>query len=326
MINPQTPAPDAASAASRPPPAVRRLFRTIRRLKIIAGTASIVAALALAGMVLTYQRFSTLRPIALVGGEAITRRDYEDAMEQKYGKEVLTDLVSAALVRQAAASSGLLPTDDYVDARLALVRQHDPGLVSQAEAAGTLPALREQLRAQIALENLRIENVSVTDTEVARYYAAHRASFQQAAEDRMNLVTAQTARQAKMAARELRGGALDTLAKQPGLHVVGRHGYQVNLATPQGRALTQSWNAMHTGEVRTEPLGGQFLVVQMVSAQPARVVPLGSIQADVTRLAKLDKAISAQAEIARLYQANPPSFPVEKYAAFFNGSASGVGQ
>jgi len=323
-IDTQASAPAGAAPASAAE--ARALLRTVIRLRTLAAFASAVAVLALLGLFLTSQRFSPLRAIAVVGGQSITKRDYDEALEQKDGGKMLHDLVSDALVRQAADRAGVLPTEGDVAARLALIGQRDPGLAQAAEAEGSLSLLRDQIQAQMALENLRFHDVSVSDAEVRRYYEAHRANFQQRARASMTLVAADTAAGAEAAAADLHDGIPpDILAEQKGLHVAGQNGYQVNLGTPPGRALSESWKTMRVGQIRTGRLGKQFLVAQMVSVQPAQTIPLQDIKADVTRLARLDKAVSAEAELARLYQANPPAFPVDKYARYFDLGARAGG-
>jgi hypothetical protein len=322
LIAPPSPAPTPALTAPASASEARALLRALIRLKWAAGFASALAVFSLAGLFLTYQRFSTLRPIVLVGGQRITLRDYEGALERRDNGKVLHDMVSAALVRQAAAGAGVLPTDDDVSARLALIQQRDPGLVQAAAEDGSLPLLRDQLLDQIALENLRIRNVPVSDAEVDRYYQAHRASFQQRAQAQMALVVADTAEEADAAADDLRDGIpLDVIAEQKGLYVAGEKGYRVSLGTPQGRTLAESWKTMRSGETRTAPLGRQFLVAQMVSVEGAGTLPLQTVRASVARLARLEKTIPAEAALARLYRATPPSFPVDKYAGYFDAGA-----
>ncbi len=321
MIDPsQTSAVPARNAPFSPAKA-RALLRTIKRLKMLSGLASAIALFALIGLYLTYQRFSTLRPIIQAGGQTITLRDYEGTLEQQDSGKVLHDLVSAALIRQAADRAGVLPSQSDVDVRLALIRQRDPATVQAAEANGSLPLLRDQLLAQIALENLCIQNVSVSDAEVSRYYETHQAHFQQHAQARMTLVVADTAKEAEDATDDLRAGIPpEVLAGQKGLHVAGQNGYHANLGTRQGRALAASWKTMQVGEIRTAPLGRQFLVTQLVSVQAAQTRPLEEIKTDVTRLARLEKAVSPDTILAQLYQANPPVFKVDKYAQYFAGS------
>lgn len=330
VTEPQPAAPPpagTASAGAAPVSAVeaRAQFRAVLRLRRLAWVTSAVAALALLALFLTYQRFSPMRVIAQAGGQAITLRDYDGVLEQKDAGKTLHDMVSAALVRQAAARAGVLPTDEDVAARLALIRQRDPSAVQAAGADGTLPLLRDQLLSQMALENLRLQNVPVTDADVSRYYESHRANFQQRARASLTLVAADTEAAAEAAAADLRDGIPpDVLATQPGMHVAGQNGYQVDLGTPAGRALSDEWKTMREGEIRTARLGRQLLVVQMVAVRPAQTTPLGDIKGDVTRLVRLDKAPSADDELARLYQAEPPQFPEDKYrAAFDTGARAG---
>ncbi|MGI4788459.1 MAG: peptidyl-prolyl cis-trans isomerase [Janthinobacterium lividum] len=318
MIDPEPEAPPAVRKTTAQAAEVRALFKSVVRLRAIAGAASVVAFLALLGLFLTYQRFSTLRPIVEVGGQSITKRDYESALEEKDGGRTLHDLVSSVLIRQAADKVGVLPSDSDVDTRLAEIRQRDPGQVQAAESDGSLPLLRDQLLAQIALENLRIQGVTVSDAEVSRYYNAHRADFKQSAQAKMTLVVADTAVEAAGAAADLHDGIAESvIAEQNGLHVAGQDGYAVDLGTSQGRALAASWKTMHVGEIRTASLGSQFLVALLVSAQQPRIIPLQDIKAGIVRLARLEKAVPAQVELDRLYKADPPTFPVEKYAQYF---------
>ena len=301
---------------------MRTLIKTVIRLKAMARLAFALAFFSVIGLFLTYQRFSTLRPIVTVGGQSITKRDYESVLEQKDNGKALHDMVSEALIEQAAAKAGALPAEEDISRRMALIQQRDPRAVQEAEADGSLPLLHDQLHAQIALENLRIQNVFVSNAEVLRYYNAHQADFQEHAQARMTLVVADTAEESEAAADDLRDGIPpDILAEQNGLHVAGHGGYTVNLETPQGHALFTSWKHMRPGEIRTRPLGKQFLVVQMVSAQTAKIIPLRGIQADVARLARLEKAVPAEVELARLYQETPPRFPAEKYARYFDAAA-----
>ena len=316
MIDPSQTSP--ARSAPISPAQARALQKAIIRLKRISGVASALAVLALISLFLTYQRFSPLRPLVQVGGQSISQRDYEAAWEQQDGGKVLHDLVSAALIRQAADRAGVLPRQSDVDARLALIRQHDPGTVNTAEANGFLPLLRDQLLAQIALENLRIQSVSASDAEISRYYQMHQANFQQRTQARMTLVVADTAKQAGDAAADLRAGIPpEVLAGQTGLHVAGQNGYQPNLGR-QGPALAAAWKTMSVGEIRTTALGRQFLVIQLVSVQAAQTRPLEEIKTDVARLVRLEKAVPADVELKRLYQADPPVFVVKKYAQYFS--------
>ena len=254
-----------------------------------------------AALFLTVQRFSTLRPIVKIGSERITVRDYEGTLEQNDRGKILYALVSSALIRQAASEAGALPTDTDVSARLEAERRSGSGVIQAAEAGRTLPLVRDLLSARIALENLRIQNISASPDEIRRYYALHPADFQKHAQAKMTLVVADTDSLAEAAAADLRDGIRpEILAEQSGLSVVGQNGYQLDLNKLGGTLPLSFWKKMHVGDIETTRLGRRFLVAQMVSAQSSHPVPLRQIAGEVSRRVRLETPwtyISARASL-----------------------------
>ena len=274
-----------------------------------------VALVSLVGNALMYARFTTLRPLVTVGNKTITKREYLAVLDGTAGKPVLNKMVFDQLVRQAASKAKVMPTARDVEQRVAAVRARDP------KKADSIPdyKLRDAVTSDLALENLRIKDVKVTDAEVSRYYAVHQAVFQQQAQMRAALLVTNSRTDALTAAHLFQQN-IDPIiiAKQPSFHLVGANGFTIDLQRPARRGIVKAIFAMKTGSVQTFPLDGQFLTARVYTSQGTRIVPLSQAKEQVIRLAKLEKAPPTKAELAALYKSNPPTFDIAKYSAYFD--------
>jgi hypothetical protein len=276
-----------------------------------------VGLLALMPMAVHAQAPADTQPIVTLGAETITRSDYIATLEAAVGRDILRKMVFSALVLQAAAKAGVMPTEADVDARVKDISIHQPALVSQVST----PAGRENLMTDIALENLRIQNVVVSDAEVANFYTRNAALFTLPSQVQTTLVVSQSQADADRA-EILLGQDLtpEAIAAKPGLHVAGVNGFNFDmgsLPTDVRQKIGQTVLAMKSGEIKTLPIGSNFLTFKVKSAHTDQLLPLSQVKDEATRQTKLQRAASPQAELAKLYQANPPTFSDPKYKAYF---------
>ena len=289
-----------------------------RRLTGLLAAALLVS---LVGNLLLFFRFSPARPLVTVGRRVVPRGEYQAALDQAAGPSVLRGIVYGELVRQAAAQAGATPTPAEVEARLAQIARRDP----RAEPAVSSDALRAELAAQMALENLRIKDVPVTEAQVQAYYQAHQKEFALPTQVRGTLVVSRSRRDADTAEALLRADLPpEAVAAHPGLHVAGVNGFRVNLgaAPPDVRGKVGSaLLAVRAGEVATTQAGGWFWTFHAATRQAAALPTLAQSRAQVVRAVKLQKAPSEAAELAVLYHAHPPAFDMDRYAAYFADAA-----
>ena len=289
---------------------------------VIIGALAVIAVGALSSDALLYQRYSSARPLVTIDGKAIRKKDYQDALDAQTQGGVLKKMVFSQIVTNAAAKKGLTPSDKDVDARLADMERRDPSsLGDAAQNPAHMAQLRQDIKTDLALTHLRTAGVQVSDAEVAAFYAANQRGFALPAQVKTTMAVAENAVDAATATDLLRQGTPeDVIARQPRMHIVGRNGFQVNLAAlppAQSGRINRSVYAMKPGAVQTFPAGKVFLVVRVDKKLPAGVPPLGQIKAQVAELARLQKAPTAGQEIATLYQAAHVTFDVDKYAAYF---------
>lgn len=60
--------------------------------------------------------------VAAIGGDVITRQEWMIAMEERYGKETLQNLVNETVMEKAAKAYKIKVTDQEIDLELALMR------------------------------------------------------------------------------------------------------------------------------------------------------------------------------------------------------------
>ncbi len=271
------------------------------------------------------------RPLVTVGSQTISRGEYYADLESLVGKQVLNKLVYTALIRQAATKANLMPTDADVDARITDLQRRSPQVAAQAQDPVIGPAFREDLKTDLALENLRIQGVTVSDAETKVFYAINRALFTLPAQAQTTMVLSQTAGDAHSALLDLKEGMEPAvIAEKPGLRVAGVNGFNVNMdALPPAvrQQISQTVLVMRPGQIKTLPIPNPpqtpfFLTFKVKSAVPASLPPLSQIKDQVVRAAKLQKAVTPQQELTTLYAANPPTFSDPRYQAFFGAAGS----
>ncbi len=300
---------------------VKHLFTTYqatlwRRIALLMGAVTVAA---LAGMALMYFRFTPARPLVTIGNHVIQRKEYLAKLDEAAGQSVLTKIVFADLVRQAALKAGAMPTAAQIDARFADMQRHGQAMPTGA----ALASFREDTTLDMAMENLRIAGVTVSPTEIAQIYAKNKALLTEPAQVQSILVVTPSSFGAQNATALLtQGKTAAQIAAVPEMHVDGEDGFHINMNSlpgPLHKKIVQTALEMSSGQITSVPVGTGYLVIKCLQKTPAHLPSLPEIQEKLTRAVKLQKAPSASVEMAKLYKANKPSFDMDRYAAYFAG-------
>ncbi len=288
---------------------------TVRVLAVIAAVSVIIN-------VLLFFRYSSSRPIVTVGGTAVTKKQFQDQLEHDDGQAVLTKIVFTALVTQAATHAGVLPTSSDVEDRVqALARQAPQVLAPYSRDPVQMAQFKQDLSTNMALENLRIQDVALSPAQIAGYYAQHKNDFSLPQQTLTTTVVTQNSLDAATAADLLRqNDPPDVIGRQHGLRVVGVGGYNPDLSTLSlaVKQQTSAWaQSAKVGAIKTFQAGAYFLTFQVSQRRPGTVPPLSQIRGEVERAARLALAPSQPEELARLYRNSKPEFNSDKYAAYF---------
>jgi hypothetical protein len=292
--------------------------------KVLVALLALVAIASIAGNFFLYQRYSTSRPVVRIGGDAITLKEYRDSLEYQFGKPVLTKLTLMKLVMNAARKAGVSPKKTDVDSRIAEIERRQPKQLEEAQRDPVKMAeLRQELMTDIALENLTIKDVKVTDGQTRAFYNQHKALFQVPTQAKTTIVIADSPVDAATAEQllHMKNMTPATIANtQPRLHVVGINGVNVNWGTlPASEQARLSNAVMHTSEhgVTKVLIGKQYFIARVDSVGKGEVVPYEKIRPQVERAARLAKAEPRDVVLARLYKKADIKFEIPRYEEYF---------
>lgn len=284
---------------------------------------SLVAMGSLTANALLYMRYNRNRPLMRIGKQVVPFGEYQDAVDTEQGRPILKRIALQKLVLAAAKAQNLLPTDEEVEKRIALREQQDPKSVEDEKRDPYLAVeFRKSMKTQMALENLRIKDVTATPGEISAFYKKSASFFTLLPKAHTTLVVATNASNANTAKALLEQKDIhpDIIARQPGLGVVNVNGFN-----PDWRTMPPEIIQAIAGKVRQLPVGqvgivsgpGIYFIMRVESKTPTVVPPLATIRDQVERAVKLAKAPTNEQILGKLYRESQITFEIPKYAVLF---------
>ncbi len=280
----------------------------------VGGLIGFVCVVSLAGNFLLYQRYSTAHPLIDVNNQVIRRKDLDDRLDYLYAKSALRNMIAEDVVDQAATQAKVMPTEADVDQEIARVARANPQVITQAKTLDpSLQIFRESVKTRLALRNLQIQGITVSNSEIADYYAQHRNEFRLPPQVKADLATAQDSIAAQAAAQLMKqNDPPSVIAEQPGVKVLGVTAPPVQKLPP---SIEQGMLGMKSNSVKLFPIGSQaYLVVHVTKASPAQLPPLADVRPQVEVAARLAKAPTQQQEMAKLMAASHIDAQTSRYA------------
>ncbi|MED4911988.1 peptidyl-prolyl cis-trans isomerase [Brevibacillus centrosporus] len=169
-----------------------------------------------------YQTSTKLQPAAVVGGSTISEADYISALKQKFGDQVLQDMVNREVVFQAAKQQGVTVDQAELDQEMAQIRESygsssdsefEQALIKQAGT--TVEALRREITYQLLLQALATKDIVISDEELLTFYNNHPERYARPMQMRLWQIVVATQQEAEQVAAELKQGAnFQALAKE----------------------------------------------------------------------------------------------------------------
>ena len=243
-------------------------------------------------------------PMAVANGVPIRRQAVVERVMKLYGPAAVSELVDEALVRQAAAALGVAPDAAETEARLKRIRGQfaddatfkarlkTAGLSeSELKAALEEPVLREALVA-------KAKNVTVTDAEVAEFYAANKERLGVPEAVHLRHLVLGSEKEAADFSVALRAGAdfaklagsvsLDAATKERGgdLGFVSR-----GILAPEIEKAVFALKAGELGPVVRTPQG--FHLFRVEESRAAKPAALDEVRADLRKALLADRLAQA---------------------------------
>ncbi len=284
----------------------------------------LIAVASLIGNFMLYKRYSSARPILTVGGDPITLKEYREDLEYHFGKQTLNRLALTRVVMQAAKKANVVPSDADVDQRIADIERRAP---TQLEAARRDPAamteLKNNLKTDMALENLRAQSVRMDAAAVRRFYDANKALFQLPTQAQTQIVFAPNEVDANTATALLKQKGMTPgfiASNSPRLRVVG-----VNFQ-PDWNTIPVDVRARLSAAIENAPVGSVrkinlgkigFAVTRVDKRASAGLIPFEKARVQAERYARLSKAEPQATFVANLYKNANVDFEMDRYADYF---------
>jgi len=157
--------------------------------------------------------------VASVEGQGITREDWMVAMEERYGKDTLLELVNAKVMESAATKYKINVTDKEIDLELALIRSAQDSTVTQNQSLKK-DMLRQKMRAQIILEKVLTKDVVIEDVQIQTFYDENKSLYNIPTTYQASLIVLQSEPEAQEVIEELENGSsFDVLARERSIDV-----------------------------------------------------------------------------------------------------------
>jgi hypothetical protein len=120
-------------------------------------------------------------PIATVNGQVVSRIRYYQVMETQLGTTTLSNLVTEALILDAASQQNLVIPQADIDAKVASVEAQikSQGMDLTEALAGeglTLADLQREIKLQLIVENLGGGEVVITEAQIDTFLAENQSS------------------------------------------------------------------------------------------------------------------------------------------------------
>lgn len=292
---------------------------------------TVITVGSLASNAVMYQRYSSGKPIVLIGASSVTIKDFRDRLELVSGKEILSSMVVRNLVMSEAKLQNIVPKPADIDERIELLqRANAQGITAKLNDPVQKILLKEELETALALENITIANVPMTEGDLLPWFQKNKKAFSLPDQTKTTIVVSKNAVDASTAEKLLsqKQPHIDTatIARTPRLGVLGLTAnvdwktinpeFRKKLISKVGASVAGSVFKIPIPAAKDQP--GGFLIVRIETKSPPGVPPLAQIRNHVERQYKLKTAaaqgLTPQTTFLKLYKDKSPTVEVSKYS------------
>lgn len=151
--------------------------------------------------------------VATIGKEAITRQEWLNELEARYGKDVLKEMIDQKVIKEMAAQYKIKVSDSEVKREFRLL-QTTYNSFSQKNNTDE-KKWKEQIRTSLLLEELLTKDVEVSTEELTSYYHKNKDLFNVPGAYHLSHIIVNTLEEAEQTSRELaQGSNFSTLAME----------------------------------------------------------------------------------------------------------------
>lgn len=143
--------------------------------------------------------------VAVVGKAEISRQEWINEMEVRYGKEVLDELVNQKVIEAAGKKYKINITDEEIDREMKLLKTVY-GL-AQNDPSGTAESIRREIKNGLILEELLTKDAEIPEDELISYYEENKEQYTFPDSYHFSQIVLETKEEAEQALKELVDGS-----------------------------------------------------------------------------------------------------------------------
>lgn len=150
--------------------------------------------------------------VATVGKAEITRQDWLSVMEDRYGRDVLKELIDQKVIETLAKDFGVKVSDEAIERELLLIKTM---YGSTTDESTSEKEWKEQIKSTLLLEEILTKDVIVPEDEMKNYYEENISLYRIPTSYHVSQIVVKTEEEAKQALEELdQGSNFATLAME----------------------------------------------------------------------------------------------------------------
>nr|WP_246861322.1 peptidyl-prolyl cis-trans isomerase [Bacillus sp. REN3] len=142
--------------------------------------------------------------VATIGKEAISRQEWLNELEERYGEETLRDMIDQKVVKQMANEYDLKISDKAIERELTIYK-------AMYSSAGDDPKSeekwKEQIKVSLLLEELLTKDVKVPEKEMRGFYEQNKSMFEILPSYHLSQIIVDSKKEADSAIQELKDGS-----------------------------------------------------------------------------------------------------------------------
>ncbi|OIK08753.1 peptidyl-prolyl cis-trans isomerase [Bacillus sp. MUM 13] len=142
--------------------------------------------------------------VAKVGDTQISRAVWMKALEDRYGKEVLSDLVDDKVIRQAAEKYKVKVTDNDVEREYKVTKTMYGASAQNNKSA---KQWKQQIKSNLLLEELLTRDVKISEEEKKKFYEENQELYKIPTAYHLSQIIVSSKHQANVIRKELKGGS-----------------------------------------------------------------------------------------------------------------------
>lgn len=142
--------------------------------------------------------------VAKIGDSRITRQQWLNELEKRYGQETLEDMINYKVVLELARKYGIKVDDKTIEREMKMFK-----LSYQIPEENVLAEdeLKKKIRYSILLEELLTKDVNISEEELRKYYEEHKEQFVVHDAYHLSHIIVKTKNDAQKIIKELEGGS-----------------------------------------------------------------------------------------------------------------------